>query len=279
MPLVKLFVPHHKNNHKPKVLHRPSLVALLGLFIMVQSAISFFTSFNPQVLGYASFIKADKLIELTNKERLQSGKPILRNNQLLSEAALAKAQDMFENNYWAHVSPGGKEPWFFVTKNGFEYKHAGENLARDFSNPQAVVSAWMASSAHQKNILDPKFTQIGIAVVDGYLNGVDTTIVVQFFATPLNSDASFTQILSDRVVNQVHAQESSQNSSLKMSPFYLSKIVSLSFVILLITALALDWFFLWRKKLVRLSGKTWAHLTFFMVIIAIVFIIKQGVVL
>jgi len=249
---------------------------------MVQSAIGIFSRAKPQVLGYASFINPDRLIKLTNQKRLESSRPALRLNQQLNEAALAKAQDMFANDYWSHVSPSGTEPWFFITKAGFEYQHAGENLARDFSNPEAIINAWIASSAHQKNILDSRFTDTGIAVMDGHLKGIETTIVVQLFGTPLNENQKVSGAISDRIISQVHAQEGTiKGSSLSpaIPPFYLSRIVSLSFAILLITALALDWLFLWRKRLVRLSAKTWAHLTFFIVIITIVIIIKQGIIL
>jgi len=221
------------------------------------------------------------VIELTNNERLNAGLTIVKQNQELSQAAQAKAADMFAHNYWAHLSPTGTEPWSFITSSGYKYQHAGENLARDFGNPSDIVKAWMASPTHRQNLLDSRYKDIGIAVMDGYLNGVETTLVVQIFGTP---QTSVSNIASERVEAQpVLALEPSSPDKLiptsGISPLDLKKSWSLAFVILVLFALSLDWIFVLRYNIIRITGDTWAHLTYFIGIATILIIIKQGIIL
>lgn len=274
-----LFLPHSHNNFKAKLLHHHSLLVLLGLFIMAQSAISIFHTTNPNVLGYASQIPPLAIIELTNRQRQEAGLNPLKENKLLDTAAAAKAADMFARDYWAHNTPDGAEPWSFVLDSGYSYLHAGENLARDFRDPASVVTAWMNSPSHKVNLLSPKYQDIGIAVVDGRLNGVETTLVVQMFGT---SQSAPPVVASENtsVVQRAFAQETRALApSLKLSPFDVSRSISLAFVILIILTLAFDWLIVWRRNIIRISGKTWAHLTYFLTLLAILILLKQGLVL
>ena len=265
-PVITLFAPHKHNNHKAKILWPRSIVILIGLFIMGRSFIDMTIGIKPGVLGYASQISPAKIIELTNKERLNAGDTTLKENPELDAAALAKVTDMFEHNYWAHVSPTGTEPWYFITQSGYKYQHAGENLARDFSNPTDIVAAWMASPTHRQNLLDDRYRDIGVAVMDGYLNGVETTLVVQMFGS---TQTSVAQIAATQVTNQVAAQAPAvttekliPNSGL--SPMDLSRAWSLAFVVMILFALSLDWIFVLRYNIIRISGKArdWNSVTF-----------------
>lgn len=273
----RLFIPHSHNNQRASILHQTSLLILLGLYIMAQSAINIFTSIQPGVLGYASYINPDKIVEYTNQYRLQEGKEPLILNDSLTQAALSKAQNMFTDNYWAHISPNGTEPWYFITQSGYEYAHAGENLARDFTDPQSVVDAWINSPSHRKNILETDFEEIGVAVVDGDIGGVETTIVVQLFGTP--STYSIVSAQPGQVIGEAHASSPVSGPFTGISPLDLSRTVSLTFVILLIITLAFDWFYVWRKRIVRISGNSWAHLTFLIAITIMLIIFKQGLIL
>ncbi|HSV95052.1 MAG TPA: CAP domain-containing protein [Spirochaetia bacterium] len=277
-PFITLFAPHPHNNHKAKVLWPRSIVILIGLFIMGRSIVDITIGLRPGVLGYASQIDPDKVIELTNKERLNAGVTIVKTNSELNQAALAKATDMFENNYWAHISPTGTEPWYFVTHSGYQYQHAGENLARDFSNPSDVVKAWMASPTHRQNLLDDRYHDIGVAVLDGYINGVETTLVVQMFGSTKNTVA---KIASTNITKTAYAEETLPKHipSSGLSPLDLSRAWSLAFVVLILFVLSIDWIFVLRYNIVRISGKTWAHITYFAGLAIILIIIRQGIVL
>jgi hypothetical protein len=95
---------------------------------------------------------------------------------------------MFSNNYWAHFSPQGKSPWDFIVGAGYTYTLAGENLAKNFNDSVGVVDAWMNSPSHRENLLKPGYKEIGFAVVNGTLNGEETTLVVQMFGATTKTD-------------------------------------------------------------------------------------------
>lgn len=183
--LAHYFYPRYSNNHKAKLLHSSSLLIFASLLIAYQLLLSAFPIVGVKILGYAANISTDEVISLTNQKRAENGVAPLQYNPLLAQAALAKGNHMLQYNYWAHVAPDGTEPWKFFTDVGYKYRYAGENLARDFTNPQSAVDAWMASPSHRDNLLSSKYSEIGVAVVEGDLDGVDTTIIVQLFGAPL----------------------------------------------------------------------------------------------
>ena len=67
---------------------------------------------------------------------------------------------------------------------GYEYKHAGENLAVNFVDTEEIHRAWTNSRSHFLNIVNPKYTEIGIATSSGIYKGREAIFVVQMFGTP-----------------------------------------------------------------------------------------------
>ena len=124
------------------------------------------------------------LVDLTNVSREQSGFQPLKENPILNQAAYLKAQDMIEKDYFAHYSPEGVSPWYWLEEAGYDYRLAGENLAIGFLESEQVHTAWMDSLSHKENILNAGYQEVGIAVLKGDFQGKETTLVVQFFATP-----------------------------------------------------------------------------------------------
>jgi hypothetical protein len=291
-----LFVPHQTNNHKAKILHPSALALLVALFLIYQSGISFYLLVKPSVLGFASDITPEKVIELTNQRRLEMGLGPLVISNKLSEAAQMKAGDMFSFDYWAHISPSGRDPWDFFRLVGYRYLFAGENLARDFMDSTSVVEAWMNSPSHRENILNPKYNEIGVAVVNGTLNGVETTLVVQLFGTPTPAPAgSETQpqsVVSQPSLGQSSKVETEQQtapvitsaprstaSGKMVSPFSLTKIAAIFLLGLILGALVLDVVLVYRKKIVRLSGRNLAHLVFIGALLTTIILTVPGAVL
>ncbi|MCB9834632.1 hypothetical protein H6792_01200 [Candidatus Nomurabacteria bacterium] len=183
--LKSLFIPHHGNLHKPH-LTRWSMLSVFGLVIIgMQLAFNIAVSGHPGVLGYATNIDTSTLNSLSNAQRTANGLPALAYNQTLANSAYQKALDMINNNYWAHVSPSGVSPWYWFGAAGYSYTSAGENLAKDFNTSSGVVNAWMASPTHRANVLGSNFTEVGYAVVNGTLQGQQTTLVVAHYATPV----------------------------------------------------------------------------------------------
>lgn len=185
--MAHLVHPRRSNNYRPKLLHVEGVLAIcvltVGFGIAFWSAVQS-PSFLGDILGYSSDISVSDVVSLTNQERAKSGLSQLTLNAKLSEAASGKARDMFTEQYWAHTSPSGTEPWDFISGAGYSYRVAGENLARDFATTTQMVAAWMASPTHRDNIMHPRYQEIGVAVVNGTLEGIETTLVVQMFGTP-----------------------------------------------------------------------------------------------
>lgn len=187
------FTPQRSNNHRPKILHSDSLMILaffaIGFFSLIQS-VRLFPSLKNSILGFSSTITIDQVVVQTNEQRSAQGLKPLSLDSRLSAAALAKAQDMLDNQYWSHTSPDGKQPWDFMKAANYSYRVAGENLARDFRHTHDMIAAWMASPTHKANVINSQYEQIGVAVVNGKLEGFDTTLVVQMFGTPPTQTAA-----------------------------------------------------------------------------------------
>lgn len=128
------------------------------------------------------------IISATNLERKKMGLPDLIKDPQLSKSAEIKLQDMFQRQYFQHVSPSGDSVSDVVRKTGYEYIVVGENLALGvFAGDSQVVAAWMASPGHKKNILDSRYQEIGLAVGQGVYQGRKQWLIVQHFAKPLSS--------------------------------------------------------------------------------------------
>ena len=112
-----------------------------------------------------------------NEERKNNGLSELKIDSEVQRVARIKAQDMNDNNYFAHESPTYGTPFNMLKNFGISYKSAGENLAGNSSNSGAV-NAWMNSSGHRANILNSSYNYTGLAVVSSPKYG---KIYVQMF--------------------------------------------------------------------------------------------------
>lgn len=124
------------------------------------------------------------VVDLTNDERVDNNAVPLQRNATLDEAARMKAEHMAKNEYFSHYSPDGVSPWYWFDEAGYVYAHAGENLAIHFTDSSEVVEAWMKSPTHRKNIVDSKYTEIGVGTAKGEYEGYETVYVVQLFGAP-----------------------------------------------------------------------------------------------
>jgi uncharacterized protein YkwD len=125
------------------------------------------------------------IIEWTNKQREKYGLAPLKENQILDKTALAKVEDMFQNQYFAHKSPSGEGVSDLARKFGYDFLLIGENLAMgNFSSDKDLVLAWMESPGHRENILNEKYQEIGVAVKKGIFEGKEVWIAVQHFGLP-----------------------------------------------------------------------------------------------
>ena len=153
------------------------------------------------------------LDDLTNQAREAQNLPTLTVNPVLNEAAEMKAQDMATLGYFAHTSPEGKTPWYWLEKVGYNYQYAGENLAINFSDSKDVTDAWMASPTHKANIVKENYTEIGTGVASGIYEGNETVFAVQIYANPLPKvfQPTATAIDATQSAKAVTTQEVSTN--------------------------------------------------------------------
>lgn len=178
------FVPHEGNDYRPHFIREKNVVSVALIAVAIFNMAFFLNSFLTRHPDLLSTVITGVLIDITNSNRLAQNLNTLKENPTLAYAAQLKANDMAEKGYFAHNSPDGKSPWYWFNEGGYQFLYAGENLAVNFSESEDVVRAWMNSEGHRANILNDKFTEIGIAMAPGVYNGRDTIFVVQLFAQP-----------------------------------------------------------------------------------------------
>jgi hypothetical protein len=160
--------------HKLKTKYLIELIAFAFVFMVIAFPV------------LASEITAKKVIQLVNAERQKRDLPSLLENETLSRVAEKKAKDMIDKDYFAHTSPEGKTPWHWFSKENYDYRYAGENLAINFVSAEKQMDAWMKSESHKKNILSENFSEIGVAVAAGKIDGKEAIVTVQEFGTPVS---------------------------------------------------------------------------------------------
>lgn len=286
--LVHYFFPHESNNYKAKSLHNQSILFYICLILFFQVFSSLVKRSQPQILGYAADVTVDKIYQIVNQERQKTGLPPLSSSSELSEAATKKAADMFENNYWAHVSPNGTTPWKFILDANYDYLYAGENLAKDFDRSEDIVEAWMKSPTHRANILKPEYSDLGLAVLNGKLNGMETTLVVQEFGTKKDKALPVQISQSNKISGKNNTQIDTVNlnvvgqTDVAKTPFFkfsISRSLSLFVAEILMIVLFIDSIYIWKTKTMRISGRSFAHLIFILALIGAMGFTGIGVIL
>jgi len=299
------FFPRKEEKKRAKLLSHPVLIVYIVFILGAIFSTNFISYKFPNVLGFASNINTNDLLYYTNQARSENGESALKLNSRLSEAAYEKAQNMFNEDYWAHVSPSGKEPWDFIVSSGYEYIYAGENLARDFNNSDSVVGAWLNSPTHRDNLLSANYEDIGFAVVNGVLDGHETTLVVQMFgksrypeytasieqggvstveeAPVREATVAVSEIEKKEVAPIVEKQFVEGNPAGEVLPaldiFNTSRGISLSLGAFLTLLLSLDIWYVKRNRVLQLTGNTVTHLLFLILALIGVWYANAGIVL
>lgn len=152
---------------------------LLVLTLIIFSAVQ-----KPNIEAAEKSFSTETILTILNQDRSKNGLVPYKANLQLAKAAQAKARHILNNNYFAHTSPSGVEPWSFIADTGLVYAFAGENLALNYSSAYELEMDFLQSPLHRENLLSPLFTDIGIAVVRGTFQGQTAVITVQMFASP-----------------------------------------------------------------------------------------------
>jgi hypothetical protein len=144
-------------------------------------AFSIIGLFLGQHIGQLANVSSSELVQLANKSRVAEQTSVLAPHPLLKRAAEMKLDHMEKNQYFAHVSPDGIDPWHWFRTVGYDFQLAGENLAMNFKESEDVNQAWLDSPTHRANLMNAGFVDVGIAARKITMNGKKTVLVVQVF--------------------------------------------------------------------------------------------------
>lgn len=140
------------------------------------------------IFAYLS-VSATTVFAMTDTELLASINTARANADLiklglgpkLEKAAHMKLQDIQKYKYWSHNNPITGEAWWKVVYKAGVRGKAAENLARGYTDSNAVVAGWDNSPAHHANLFNPSYKKVGLAVGDvEYPEGTKTVIVAVF---------------------------------------------------------------------------------------------------
>ncbi|MCL2342230.1 MAG: CAP domain-containing protein [Firmicutes bacterium] len=115
-------------------------------------------------------VDEQEVLDLINNERTANGLAPLVIDKELENIARLKARDMVNKDYFSHESKEYGSPFDMMKDFGIIYKTAGENIAGNESNADAVKE-WMNSPDHKANILSSSYTCTGIAAQKGSIYG------------------------------------------------------------------------------------------------------------
>lgn len=277
-----LFLPHHTNNQRARIIHHDSLFLVACILFAATLVFSGVKNTYPAVLGSTIDISSQQLLLLTNQARQQAGLSPLSYNAQLAQAASRKAADMFSHNYWAHIDPvTGATPWVFIHNQGYVYTYAGENLARGYPTAEDTMSAWMASPSHRENILSPNYQDIGFAITEGTLTGESNTIlIVEMFGGKGSAPLPQTGKLPITTSVLAAGNNAIQNTLIIKNPMIdkvaFAKGITLFLLILFIIIFVLDFILIDRKKISRLVGHNLDHILFLIAILLFVMLVSSG---
>lgn len=123
------------------------------------------------LIFYINFLGIHKLdtdpLTRVNQYRIENGLDPVKFNNNLAKSSMNKACDLRDKNYWSHRNPDGKL-WEFIIEAGYQYRIAGEDLARDCVDVECV-DLWMKSPKHREVILTKNYKDGAVSRCDNYL--------------------------------------------------------------------------------------------------------------
>jgi hypothetical protein len=203
---------HSKTYHKPYWPYLPVVgIVIAGILL---SNVSWLPG-KSAVLGYATDMSIQSLLDDTNQQRISNGIGALALNGQLDNAAQAKANDMSARDYWSHNTPDGQTPWTFMTAAGYDYQLAGENLAYGFATASDTLTGWMNSPGHRANILNGGYTEVGFGYINiaNYQGSGPETLVVAMYGTPASGQVHSTTVPSSNPQSTTPAKTTQTTTS------------------------------------------------------------------
>lgn len=127
--------------------------------------------FDPPQAAQGGDVSA-RVLALVNQARSQARRcggqsfqpaaPLALNAQL-TQAAAVHAQSMARHGYLEHEGRDGSSPADRASRAGYKWRSIGENVAMGQTTPDKVVQDWLKSPEHCANIMEPRFTEMGVA--------------------------------------------------------------------------------------------------------------------
>lgn len=103
-----------------------------------------------------------QILDLTNDARARAGCPALRLDPVLTRAATGHARDMAGRNFFSHAGSGGEGHIGRALAAGYPSRYVGENIAAGNATEQETFQQWWHSRKHRENILNCRYTEMGI---------------------------------------------------------------------------------------------------------------------
>ncbi|MEJ2870788.1 CAP domain-containing protein [Actinomycetospora sp. OC33-EN08] len=104
-----------------------------------------------------------KVVALTNQYRQQNGCQALTRDTRADTSAQRHADWMNQTGTFSHTGANGSSFVDRMKAAGYPTP-GGENIAQGQRDAQAVMTAWMNSPGHRANILNCRFTKIGVGL-------------------------------------------------------------------------------------------------------------------
>jgi len=177
-------VPTESNQYLPHSLSPATFVVYFVLTIALILSPAYVRQLQLATLENTPSFTGEEIVRLVNASRTALSLPALKVNPTLIDVASNKGSDIFTKQYFAHVSPENKTPWDFLRAKNYTYTLAGENLAMDYPTASEAHTGFMNSPTHRANILNPLYTEVGVAVIQGTFNGQSSILVVEYFGRP-----------------------------------------------------------------------------------------------
>jgi uncharacterized protein YkwD len=105
-----------------------------------------------------------RALSLLNLHRLEHGLKPVALSAPLSQAAAVHAHDLARSDRVSHFGSDGSTPWDRVRRAGFEARVAAENVGAGQQTIEELFISWAQSEAHNRNLLNPLATHMGVAL-------------------------------------------------------------------------------------------------------------------
>ncbi len=123
------------------------------------------------------------ILNIINTIRVSHGLGALSPNQILTNVARSRSNDMIARGYFSHHNPDGQNVKHILAAHGVSYQNFGENLGQaqpaGYGSPEAFGNAWMNSPSHRANMLKGFYSLIGVGVSDGGGRRVVTVVFIR----------------------------------------------------------------------------------------------------